>query len=112
MGGTNMETGILLESGTNELEILEFRVGNNYYGINVAKLANIPLEVILRAEDILNKLQMVKIAEKANLSITSYQAPMIYDSKTEKEISVLNKIKDVNLYALWQKNSSATPSSS
>ena len=28
-----METGILLESGTNELEILEFKVGNNYYGI-------------------------------------------------------------------------------
>jgi len=25
-----METNILLESGTNELEILEFRVGGNY----------------------------------------------------------------------------------
>lgn len=37
----NMETGILLESGTNELEILEFRVGSNYYGINVAKIREI-----------------------------------------------------------------------
>ena len=36
-----METGILLESGTNELEILEFRVGDNYYGINVAKIREI-----------------------------------------------------------------------
>lgn len=36
-----METGILLESGTNELEILEFRVGNNFYGINVAKIREI-----------------------------------------------------------------------
>jgi len=36
-----METGILLESGTNELEILEFRVGSNYYGINVAKVREI-----------------------------------------------------------------------
>ena len=36
-----METGILLESGTNELEILEFKVGNNYYGINVAKIREI-----------------------------------------------------------------------
>lgn len=36
-----METGILLESGTNELEILEFRIGNNYYGINVAKIKEI-----------------------------------------------------------------------
>ena len=36
-----METGILLESGTNELEILEFRVGKNLYGINVAKVREI-----------------------------------------------------------------------
>lgn len=32
---------ILLESGTNELEILEFVVGGNYYGINVAKVKEI-----------------------------------------------------------------------
>jgi len=31
----------LLESGTNELEILEFKLGNNYYGINVAKVREI-----------------------------------------------------------------------
>ena len=31
-----METNILMESGTNEVEILEFMVGNNHYGINVA----------------------------------------------------------------------------
>ena len=36
-----METNILLESGTNELEILEFRVGDNYYGMNVAKIKEI-----------------------------------------------------------------------
>lgn len=36
-----METGILLESGTNELEILEFKVGSNNYGINVAKIKEI-----------------------------------------------------------------------
>ena len=35
--GTN-ETGILLESGTNELELLEFTVGSQHYGINVAKI--------------------------------------------------------------------------
>ena len=38
-----MDTNILLESGTNELEILEFRAGNNYYGINVAKINEILL---------------------------------------------------------------------
>lgn len=36
-----MDTGILLESGTNELEILEFKVGTNHYGINVAKIKEI-----------------------------------------------------------------------
>lgn len=36
-----MDTGILLESGTNELEILEFMVGENHYGINVAKIREI-----------------------------------------------------------------------
>lgn len=36
-----MDTNILLESGTNELEILEFTVAGNYYGINVAKIREI-----------------------------------------------------------------------
>lgn len=36
-----METKILLESGTNELELLIFEVGGNKYGINVAKVKEI-----------------------------------------------------------------------
>ena len=32
------QTEILLESGTNELELLEFEVGTQHYGINVAKI--------------------------------------------------------------------------
>lgn len=36
-----MDTNILLESGTNELEILEFTLGENHYGINVAKIREI-----------------------------------------------------------------------
>ncbi len=36
-----MDTNILLESGTNELEILEFALGTNRYGINVAKIREI-----------------------------------------------------------------------
>ncbi|SDB08425.1 two-component system, chemotaxis family, response regulator CheV [Pseudobutyrivibrio sp. YE44] len=38
-----MDTNILLESGTNELEVLEFKVGKNFYGINVAKIREILL---------------------------------------------------------------------
>lgn len=36
-----METKILLENGTNELEVLEFTLGGNSYGINVAKIREI-----------------------------------------------------------------------
>lgn len=36
-----METNILLESGTNELELLEFFVGNEDFGINIAKVSEI-----------------------------------------------------------------------
>lgn len=36
-----MDTNILLENGTNEVEILEFTLGDNHYGINVAKIKEI-----------------------------------------------------------------------
>ncbi len=36
-----METNILLENGTNELEVLEFTLKGNHYGINVAKIREI-----------------------------------------------------------------------
>ena len=36
-----MDTKILLENGTNELEVLEFELGGNPYGINVAKIKEI-----------------------------------------------------------------------
>lgn len=36
-----MDTNILLENGTNELEVLEFTLAGNSYGINVAKIREI-----------------------------------------------------------------------
>lgn len=47
------QDGILLESGTNELEIVEFQMGDNRYGINVIKVKEIilptPITVIPHA---------------------------------------------------------------
>ena len=37
----NEKEGILLESGTNEIEIMKFRVLGEFYGINVAKVKEI-----------------------------------------------------------------------
>lgn len=39
--GEKMDTKILLENGTNELEVLEFMLDGNTYGINVAKVREI-----------------------------------------------------------------------
>ena len=36
-----MDSNILLESGTNELEVLEFIINGNHYGINVEKVLEI-----------------------------------------------------------------------
>lgn len=68
------------------------------YGINVAKLANIPLPVILRANDVLNKLQDNKVYDNKKLSPYNYVAPLVYDSKTEEEVLILDEIKDLNLF--------------
>ncbi|MEN6414509.1 MAG: chemotaxis protein [Veillonellales bacterium] len=38
---TGEKQAILLESGTNEFEIVEFTVGDTYYGINVAKVREV-----------------------------------------------------------------------
>ena len=42
LGGNKMaemkKNEILLESGTNELEVMEFTIGDRHFGINVAKV--------------------------------------------------------------------------
>ena len=42
-------SGILLESGTNEIEIMEFTIDGNLYGINVAKVREIILSAPVKA---------------------------------------------------------------
>ena len=37
----NEKEGILLESGTNEIEVMKFTVMGEFYGINVAKVQEI-----------------------------------------------------------------------
>ncbi len=41
MSNKNEEKGILLETGTNEFEIVEFSIGKVHYGINVAKVREV-----------------------------------------------------------------------
>jgi DNA mismatch repair protein MutS len=70
------------------------------FGINVAKLADIPLSVILRATDILHKLQDKDNYDKKKLSPYNYVAPLIYDSKTEYETEIITELKNLNVNEL------------
>lgn len=58
------------------------------YGINVASLAKIPLEITLRAKDILDKLENKEHYDQDLLSIKNYQKPVIID-KTDASLKLL-----------------------
>lgn len=70
------------------------------YGINVAKLASLPTEVIIRANDILSKLEQNEVIDTKKLSINNYVAPLVYDSKSDLEVYVLDELKNVNIYEM------------
>ena len=88
-----MDTNILLESGTNELEILEFTLGDSHYGINVAKIREIltyqevtpvpnthpsvegifmPRDTMITVINLKNSLGMEQSDEKGLFIITNY----------------------------------------
>ena len=65
------------------------------YGINVAKLAKIPDEVIYRAKDILEKLNEHNQIDADVLSINNYQKPIIIDKRDTVETEIIERIKKV-----------------
>ena len=88
-----MESKILMESGTNELEVLEFTLAGNAYGINVAKIREIipyqpvtpvpnahpsvegifmPREVMITAIDLKNCLQRGESEPKGLFIVTNF----------------------------------------
>ena len=90
-----MDTNILLETGTNELEVLEFTINDNSYGINVAKVKEIiqyqpvtpvpnshpsiegifmPRDTMITAVDLRNCLQMGTSDDKGLFIITTFNS--------------------------------------
>lgn len=67
------------------------------YGINVASLAKIPLEITLRAKDILEKLERKGEYDEKALSINNYHAPVIIDKTDPKLIELRNMIKEADV---------------
>ena len=66
------------------------------YGINVASLANIPQDVTLRAQDILNKLEKNSELDTKLLSKDNYVKPKIIDKRNPKEQAIINEIKNID----------------
>ena len=85
-----MDTNILLENGTNELEVLEFKLNHNHYGINVAKLAKLPDMIIDRSTEILKELEQKKKVVQQSMPIFT-----VVENKNEQIIDILKEI-DVN----------------
>ncbi|AYC29071.1 chemotaxis protein [Paenisporosarcina cavernae] len=76
--------GILLESGTNELELVEFKVGKNAYGINVIKVKEIlqplPLTMIPHSHDHIEGIvqlrgEVLPVVNMANVLGTAFHSP-------------------------------------
>ena len=67
------------------------------YGINVASLAKIPLEITLRAKDILEKLEKQGEYDEKVLSINNYQKPVIIDKTDSKLKELWELIKNADV---------------
>lgn len=67
------------------------------YGINVASLAKIPLEITLRAKDILEKLEKQGEYDEKVLSINNYQKPVIIDKTDPKLKELWDLIKNADV---------------
>ncbi|QPC46165.1 chemotaxis protein [Mangrovibacillus cuniculi] len=105
------EKGILLESGTNELEIVEFEVGGNRYGINVIKVKEIiqpvPVTFIpqahphlegiiqLRGEvlPVVNLSKALNIQEQSNSTLGKY---IVAEFNQQKVVFHVNNVTQIH----------------
>lgn len=69
------------------------------YGINVASLAKIPVDVTLRAKDILTKLEQKSNFDENTLSINNYTKPVVQVVEKNSRVAetVLGMIRDADL---------------
>lgn len=70
------------------------------YGVNVAQLAKIPLQVTLRAKDILSKLENKNNYDAELLSKNNYQEPIIISKLNPIDEEILNELKNIDVDSL------------
>lgn len=94
-----LDTNILLETGTNELEVLEFTVGTQHYGINVAKVKEIlPYQqgtAVPNAHPCVEGIVMIR--EEIFTMIDLFKSLHIEESTSAKDMLIVTNFNNLKL---------------
>lgn len=105
------QKGILLESGTNELEIVEFEVANNKFGINVIKVKEIiqpiPVTFIPHAHphvegivqlrgEVLPVVDMLKVLGIPNATYSSQQKYIVAEFNKQRVVFHVDNVSQIH----------------
>ena len=95
----NEKNEILLESGTNEIEIMEFTIDGNLYGINVAKVNEIMMSNVVKPMPHTHP-AVEGIFKPRDLVITVVNLPLYLGHDTEprdKDIFIITNFNKMNI---------------
>lgn len=105
------QKGILLESGTNELEIVEFEIANNKFGINVIKVKEIiqpiPVTFIPHAHpyvegiiqlrgEVLPVVDMLKVLGIPNATYNAQQKYIVAEFNKQKVVFHVDNVTQIH----------------
>ena len=92
--------GILLESGTNEIEVMEFTIDNNLYGINVAKVKEILVSAPVKPMPHVHS-AVEGIFKPRDIVITVVDLPKylngVAGEKKEKDLFIVTNFNKMNI---------------
>ncbi|MBE5940550.1 MAG: chemotaxis protein CheV [Lachnospiraceae bacterium] len=95
-----MDTNILLENGTNELEVLEFMIGDNHYGINVAKVREIiPYEAPTYMPNVHPSIEGIFIPRDIMITVVdlAHELKITEPSKEERDMLVISHFNKLDV---------------
>lgn len=95
-----MDTNILLESGTNELEVLEFMVAGNHYGINVAKVREIlPMTEITPVPNSHPCIEGIFMPRDTIITVISLKRALGFDNgdSTKSDMLIITNFNNLNI---------------
>ena len=94
-----MNTNILLESGTNELELLEFQVGDSNFGINISKVVEIMInQEVTPVPNSPDEVEGVFIPRDKLISVIDlHKVVNTPHTKTGKEIFIICEFNRMNV---------------